>query len=130
MLDATEQALFARLAVFVGGATLEAVEALCSNAGGLELDVLDGLTVLVEQSLLRQEEGADGAPRFRMLETIREYALERLAASGETEALQRAHAACYLALAERLEPELRGSQQEAALAQLEVEHDNLRAALA
>ena len=74
--------------------------------------VLDGLAALVDQSLLRQDESADGEPRFTMLETIREYALERLAASGEEEAIRQRHAAYFLALAEAAEPELRGAQAE------------------
>ena len=129
LLDAAEQTLFRRLGVFVGGCTLHAVEAVCSEGGDLALEMLDCLTSLVENSLLRQEEMEDGEPRFIMLETIREYALERLAASGEAEAIRRTHAAYYLALVEAAEPEFSGWQHQS-LAQLEPEHDNLRAALA
>ena len=82
----------------------------------------------MDQSLLRQEE-VDGAPRFTMLETIREYALERLAASEERRAIRQQHAAYYLALAEQAEPELRGPAQVAWQTRLAAEHDNLRAAL-
>jgi tetratricopeptide (TPR) repeat protein len=92
--------------------------------------VLDGLAALVDQSLLRQDEAADGEPRFWMLETIREYALERLAASGEEAAIRQRHAAFYLALAEAAEPELRGAQRESCNCRLANEHDNLRAMLA
>jgi predicted ATPase/class 3 adenylate cyclase len=129
LLDAEEKALFRRLAVFVGGCTLDAAEALCNVAGDLELDVLEGVASLVDKSLLRQQEQAEGEPRFQMLETIREYALECLTASGEGEAARRAHADYYLALAERGEPELTGPRQVMWLNRLEAEHDNLRAAL-
>jgi predicted ATPase len=111
LLDAGEKALFRRLAVFVDGCTLEAAEAVCNAAGdpstgsgrALELNVLDGMASLVDKSLLRQEEGVDGEPRLQMLQTIREYGLECLTASGETEATQRAHAGYYLLEAEGAE---------------------------
>ena len=103
-LIADEQALFRRLGVFVGGCTLEAAEAVCNADGDLPLDVLDGLAALVDKSLLKQAEGAAGEPRFTMLETIREYALERLAASGETNGMLQRHAEYFLALAEAAEP--------------------------
>jgi predicted ATPase/class 3 adenylate cyclase len=130
LLGAGEQRLFARLAVFAGGCTLEAAEAVCDGAGDLGADVLEGLEALVAQSLLRWEPGAGDEARVAMLETLREYAAERLAASGEAAAAGRAHAAHYLALAEAAERELAGPRQAAALARLEAEHDNLRAALA
>jgi len=141
LLNADEQILFARLAVFVGGCTLEAVEVVCGeqypqsaicnlqSAIGTG-NVLDTLSRLVDQSLVQQEMPADGEPRFTILETIREYALERLAASGEAEALRRQHAAYYLALGAAAEPKLRGPQQKTLLERLEQEHDNLRAAMA
>jgi tetratricopeptide (TPR) repeat protein len=91
--------------------------------------VVEGLASLVDKSLLRLEDGTDAEPRVAMLETIREYALERLAAHGETEGLRRRHAAYYLALAEQAEPALTGAQQAGWLERLEREHDNLRAAL-
>jgi predicted ATPase/class 3 adenylate cyclase len=129
LLSPDEQALFRRMAVFVGGCTLEAAEAVCRAAGPPELDVLEGMTSLVDKSLLRQEEEANREPRFQMLETIREYGLECLTTSGELESARRAHATDYLALAEEAEPELTGPQQGVWLHRLETEHDNLRAAL-
>ncbi len=129
LLDPGEQTLFARLAVFVGGRTLEAVEAVCDMGGGLPFDALDGVESLLDKSLLRREAGANGEPRLVMLETIHEYARERLTASGEEKALREAHLAYYLQFAERAEPELVGSKQKMWLDRLAVEHDNLRAAL-
>ncbi|MFQ5796796.1 MAG: BTAD domain-containing putative transcriptional regulator, partial [Candidatus Bipolaricaulia bacterium] len=132
LLDASERTLFRRLSVFVGGGTLEAVEAVCVKTGDLELevDVLAGLASLMDKNLLQQKEQADGEPRFRMLETIREYGLERLETSGEAEATRHTYADYYLALAEEAEPELHGGpEQEMWLDRLEMEHDNLRAAL-
>jgi predicted ATPase/DNA-binding CsgD family transcriptional regulator len=129
LLDKTEQTLFRRLAVFVGGCTLEAAEAVCNSNQDLEGDLLDAVAGLVDKSLLRQEAQADGEPRLLMLETIREYALERLAASSEAEAIRRQHATCFLALAEQAEPELNGPKQAAWVERLEQECDNLRATL-
>jgi predicted ATPase/DNA-binding CsgD family transcriptional regulator len=129
LLDQNEKSLFRRLAVFVGGCTLEAAEAVCNAGKGMEGDILDGVAGLVDKSLLRQEEQADGEPRFLMLETIREYALERLAASGEAAAIGRQHATFFLALAEVAEPKMRSGEQSAWFQRLQVEHDNLRAAL-
>jgi predicted ATPase/DNA-binding CsgD family transcriptional regulator/tetratricopeptide (TPR) repeat protein len=129
LLDQNEKSLFRRLAVFVGGCTLAAAEAVCATSGGLEGDMLDSVAGLVDQSLLRQVEQADGEPRFLMLETIREYALERLAASGEAEAPGRQHATFFLRLCEEAEPKMRSGEQSTWSKRLEVEHDNLRAAL-
>jgi predicted ATPase/class 3 adenylate cyclase/Tfp pilus assembly protein PilF len=130
LLDIGEKKLFARLAVFVGGGTTEAVEVVCNIGGDLSMDVLDGLTSLVNKSMLQSAHGIEGEPRFTMLETIREYALERLEASGEARLLRQYHAGYYLTLAGRAEPELRaGPQQVAWLDRLEQEHGNLRAAL-
>jgi predicted ATPase/transcriptional regulator with XRE-family HTH domain len=132
LLGPEEQRLFRRLAVFVGGCTLEAAEAVCIAPEGAEplgVDLLDSVESLVEQSLVqRREEG--GETRFGMLHVIREFALERLEASGEGEALRRAHAAHFLALVEQAEPELTRPEAAIWLDRLEREHDNLRAALA
>jgi predicted ATPase len=130
LLQPAEQVLFRRLAVFVGGHTLPAVEAICNAECDLALDILDGLQSLLDKSLLDQREGPDGEPRFMMLETIREYALERLAERGEAELLRRRHTSYYLRLSEEAEPKLHGAEQGVWLDRLEVEHDNLRAALA
>ncbi len=129
LLTPEEQQLFRRLAVFVNGCTWEAAEVVCRAAGELAGDVLDGLLSLVDKSLLRQQESAEGEPRFWMLQLLREFGLEALASAGETELTRQAHAAYYLALAEEAEPELGGIQQAIWLDRLEAEHDNLRAAL-
>ena len=129
LLIAGEQALFRRLAVFAGGCTLETVEAVCLAGGGLDGDVLLWLRSLVDKSLLWQTEAADGAVRFGMLETIREYGLAQLHSSGERATICWAHAQYFLALAAAAEPGLRGAEQGIWLARLETEHDNLRAVL-
>ena len=126
LLTPTEQTLFARLAVFVGGGTLDAIEAICNTDG--TLDVLEGVESLVAKNLLRPEDGTAGEPRFGMLETIHEYARERLEESGAAEEL-RWHAAYYLSLAEMVEPQLVGPEQGRWMARLEAEHGNLRAVL-
>ncbi len=131
LLAPDEQDLFGRLAVFAGGCTLEAVEAICAAPVPSPMPVLDGLASLINSNLARVEmngEG-DGEPRVGMLETLREYGLERLEAAGEAEAVRRRHAAYYLALVEAAEPGLTGAEQERWLGRLEAEHDNLRAAL-
>ncbi len=163
LLSAAERALFRRVAVFVGGFTIEAAEAVARQGGEdsgsrEERDrsstprhpeppsprvpataspprrlssptPLDLLEALLDASLLRREVGDDGAPRFWMLETVREYGLERLASSGEEAATREAHAAWCLALVERVAPELAGPEPGPWLDRLETEHDNLRAAL-
>ena len=129
LLEADEQALFRRLAVFAGGFALDAVEAVCNVSGDLDVDVLDGVDSLAGKSLLREAAAAADEPRFGMLETIREYALERLGESEEADTVGNRHAAYFLQLAEEAEPQLAGRQQIAWLNRLEREHDNLRAAL-
>ena len=128
LLASDEQALFRQLAVFAGGATLEAVEAVANPDG--QLDVFAGLTELVDHSLLRQTEEMAGEPRFWMLETIRAFGLEQLIPSGDEPEIRRRHLAWCLDLARRAEPELTGGAQQHWFACLQTEHDNLRAALA
>ncbi len=129
LLPPAEQALFARLAVFVGRCTLEAVEAVCNLDADVASDPLDSIQALVNNSLVRQEVRGNAEPRLHMLETIREYALEQLVARGEEAALRAKHAVYYLTFAEAAHPKLDTSEQEAWLDRLEAEHDNLRAAL-
>jgi predicted ATPase/DNA-binding CsgD family transcriptional regulator len=129
LLELGEQRLFRRLGVFVSGCSLEAAEAACNQPDELPLNVLSQAQALIDKSLLRQDESPDGEPRLWMLETIREYAIEQLTASGELEAARRAHANLYLAIAQTAEPHLAGPQQTLWLGRLEREHNNLRAAL-
>jgi predicted ATPase/class 3 adenylate cyclase len=129
LLVPPERALFARLAVFAGGCTLEAAEAVCSASGGLSLDLLDGIDSLVQKSLLRQEEGPGGDPRFTMLETIREFAQERLNELPEADALRQAHADTLLALAENVDRDDLSEEVEL-LNRLEADHANFRQAIA
>jgi predicted ATPase/DNA-binding XRE family transcriptional regulator len=129
LLNEREQTLFARLAVFAGGCTLEAVEMVCSSQAP---DTLDLLAVLLDQSLVQQIDGGAGEPRFTLLDTLREYAQERLAGRGELAPMQRWHAEYLLALAEQAEPAFEGAaraQQQAWLQRFDQEHDNVRAAL-
>ncbi|HEY7834797.1 MAG TPA: tetratricopeptide repeat protein [Ktedonobacterales bacterium] len=150
LLGAGERTLFRRLAVFAGGCTLEAAQAVCGVPVGVDtlaVDVLEGLGTLVDQSLVQQREEG-GEARFGMLHVIREYALAQLDAVGatggrpldgarlldgeltsEVDALRRAHAAWMLSLAERAQPELAGPDAAAWLDRVEREHDNLRTAL-
>ncbi|SEG12468.1 Predicted ATPase [Thermomonospora echinospora] len=136
LLDDAERALWRRLAVFAGGATVEAAEAVCAGAGLAAADVFEVLSALVDKSLVvLRAEGtgpgppADDAPRYLMLETIRAYGLERLAESGEADRYRRAHAEYFADLAETAEPRLRRSDQVDWLARLAADHDNLHAAL-
>ncbi|GIG42207.1 hypothetical protein Dsi01nite_002480 [Dactylosporangium siamense] len=123
LLADAERVMLRRLAVFPGGATLEAAGAVCDPGGTLG-DPVDLVAALVDKSLLVEDDG-----RYRMLETIRAYGLERLDECGETAQLRRRHATWFLALAERLEPTLRTAEQLKALAVLSAEHDNLHGAL-
>ncbi|WP_260428481.1 AfsR/SARP family transcriptional regulator [Micromonospora globispora] len=127
LLDRGERALWRRMSVFAGGATLETLERVCAGGDLDRADVLDRLAALVEKSLVLV--AGDGEPRYRMLETIREYGLDRLVEAGEADQLRRAHAAEFLALAERADPELRGRDQLRWLARLGAEQDNTHAAL-
>jgi predicted ATPase len=128
-LTAPEQKLFRRLAVFLGGCTLEAVESVCDTKRDLDLDVLDGMASMVDKSLVRQIDQPDGEPRFVMLATIREYALEKLAGSGEESQIRRSHAAYCLVLAEEGGAQDGGAQSTEWHHRFEVEHDNFRLAL-
>jgi len=128
LLDQGERALFCRLAVFAGGCTLEAAEAVCTPLGTWDVDVFEGLGSLVEKNLLRAQE-AEGEPRFTMLETIREFAQEELEDSGEAQALQERHAAYFLQWAREAYQGSMGPDQVVWLKRQEREHDNLRAAL-
>jgi predicted ATPase len=125
LLPEDEQALFARLGVFVGGCRLDAAEALCD----LGPRVLDGLGSLVDQSLLRRRIDSDGEPRFWMLETIREYACELLGSSGDLEAARRRHANFYAEEAERLEVDSRTGDKPGFLGRLDDDYANLGAAI-
>jgi non-specific serine/threonine protein kinase len=129
LLEEDEKALFGRLSVFSGGATLEAIEAVCDALGDLSVDAFKGASSLLDKSLLGQEEGTGGEPRLVMLETIREYAREKLEESGEAEDTRRRHTEYMLALAEECEPKLKGPNQLEWMERLEAEHDNMRAAL-
>jgi len=129
LLSAAEQKLFRRLSVFVGGCNLEGVEAVCDTKGDLDLDLLDGMASMVDKSLVQQAEPAKGESRFVMLETIREYALEKLEGSGEEALTKRAHAAYCLVLAEEEATEQSGAEGAEWLERFASEHDNFRAAL-
>ncbi|HEX8249708.1 MAG TPA: protein kinase [Pyrinomonadaceae bacterium] len=152
LLDEREKILFRRLAVFAGGFTIDAAEAVCGgqnaedgkehslSAGSGDrisppdnrlstTEILDLITSLIENSLLVQKETADDESRLRMLEVVREFALEKLEASGESLAVKKNHAAFFLALAQKAEPEIFGEQGGKWLDRLEEEHENLRAAL-
>jgi predicted ATPase/DNA-binding CsgD family transcriptional regulator len=128
LLEEGEQILLARLSVFQGSRTIEAVEAVCCP--DLPIDVLDGLQALLNKNLIRQVEGPEGEPRFVLLETIHDYAREQLDKFGETAEIQAQHAAYFTDLAERAEPDTRaGAEQMLWLHRLEADLDNLRTAL-
>ena len=128
LLDDGHRRLLDRLSVFEGGIDIGAAEAVCGPASEIGVEVLDGLVSLADQSLIRTVD-VDGDPRFEMLETIREYAAEQLAARGDTDVVAERHAAWFLALAQKLAPELSGPDQRTHLDRLEMEHDNIRAVL-
>src|SRR5207248_1034855 len=139
--DEGEKTLFRRLSVFAGGCTLEAAEAVCAGPeftkdGTLGVDVFVGIESLVDRSLVRSVAGraeqatrGGGEPRFSMLETVREYARERLEESGEAQATKQRHASYYLALAEKGEYQTPLPGHSIWLEKVETEQDNMRAAL-
>jgi non-specific serine/threonine protein kinase len=128
LLGPHERTVFRRLSVFAGGFGLEAMEAVCSDDKIDKTDVLNLLAHLVDKSLVVVEE-SPAQPRYHLLETVRQYSLEKLLESGEEARLRKRHRDRYLVLAERAEPELHGPGQLKWLEQLEQEHDNLRAAM-
>jgi predicted ATPase/class 3 adenylate cyclase len=128
LLEPGEQTLFARLAVFAGGCTLQAAEVVCNQDD--DLDVIAGLDALADKNLVQPHHGPDGDPRLLLLETLREYGLERLAERGEADAAARRHADYYLGLAEQAEWELLGPRQGVWYDRLDADRDNFRAALA
>lgn len=134
LLPPAEQLLLRRLSIFVGGWTIEAAEAVTNDCPAAADSVpppnlLDGLATLLDHSLLQQTDTPEGDARFTMLAMIREFALEQLGASDESPQLQQCHADYFLRLAQQAAPALLGAEQEQWLNRLEVEHDNLRAAL-
>ena len=129
LLNEAERKLFRRLSVFVGGCTLEAAEAVCNTGRDLGIDLFEGLSSLVDKNLVQRLDRAIAEPRFEMLETIREYAQERLGESGELAAARRAHAAYCLVLAEEGNPELSAADRSHWLALCDGEIDNFRSAL-
>jgi predicted ATPase/DNA-binding CsgD family transcriptional regulator len=127
LLEPAERVLFQRLAVFAGGWTIEAAEAVAGP--GIDIEILDGLAALVDHHLVQSVEQPNGTVRFAMLETIREYALEQLAQSGDASATQARHWTYCLRLAESVEAAIRGSRSVEVLAALDGELGNFRAAL-
>lgn len=133
LLTDAERRLFGRLAVFVGGADLDAIEAVANPAAELGLDTLDGVGSLVDKNLVRRVDAAgrdQDEPRFGMLETIREYGLERLSASGEESVIRRRHAEHWIAVAAAASEASFGAEQFARVRRLEPDHENFRSALA
>jgi predicted ATPase len=129
LLSEPEQKLFRRLSTFAGGFTLEAAESVCDTKKDLGLDLLDGMASMVDKSLVGRVEHADAEPRFAMLETIREYGLEKLAGSGEESSTKRAHAAYCIVLAEEGAEGNKDAAVKEWLDRIESEHDNFRIAL-
>lgn len=127
LLDPGEQQFFAAISVFRGGASLEAIEAVAARQ--VEIDAFDAVASLINKSLLRQVETASGDPRFSMLETIREFAEEQLAARPESQEVHEGHATYFLEMAEAAAAEIYGPKQADLLNALGLEHDNFRAAL-
>ena len=129
LLNESEQKLFRRFSVFIGGGTIEAAEAVCNTGRDLGMDLFDGLSSLVDKNLIQRMDLLGSEPRFTILETIREYALERLASSAEEAATRRAHAAYCLVLAEEGNPELSAAERMVWLSRCDLEIDNFRSAL-
>jgi len=129
LLDDSGRRLLDRLSVFASGCDLESAEAICGPAAELGGDLLDALMALTDQSLAKVEEGADGEPRFRLLDTIRDYAAEQLEVRGETGRIRGRHRDWYLSLVERASSALSGDEQRRWLDRLELEHDDIRAVL-
>jgi len=129
LLTPEEQKLFRRLAVFAGGFTLEAAHDVANAGDALTIDVLDGITLLIDKNLLRQVEASDGEARFDMLETIREYGLEQLEIKEEVKALRCWHADYYLSMAEASNRKLQSGEQEIWLPRMASEQSNWRTAL-
>ncbi len=129
LLSEGEQRLFWRFSAFVGGATIEAAEAVCDTRLDLGMNIFDGLTSLLDKNLIQRVDQNESEPRFTMLETIREYALERLALSREGPSTRRSHAAYCMVLAEEGNPELDPTARTAWLARCDAEADNFRTAL-
>jgi predicted ATPase/serine/threonine protein kinase len=127
LLTPAEQMLFRRLSVFIGGCTLEGVEAVCNTKSDLGVDVLDGMASLVDKSLVQQVDGGDSESRFVMLATIRQYAVECLLGSGDEALTRRSHAAYCLVFAE--DSTQNAGERKQWLERFEVEHDNFRSAL-
>ena len=129
LLSPAEQSLFRRISVFHGGCTLEGIEAVGNTKQDLELGILEGIESLVDKSLVQHVDLAGGESRFVLLETIREYAAERLAESGEEAATRRAHAAYCLVLAEETASYTADPSRTEWVVTFDVDHDNFRAAL-
>jgi predicted ATPase/class 3 adenylate cyclase len=129
LLDEPQRRLLERLSVFVGGCQLESIDAVCNPADELGIETLDGVASLVNKSLVRAGEAHDSEPRFTLLETIGEFAADRLAARREAELTARRHADHFRTFAREAEPHLVGEDQAQWLERVEREHDNLRAAL-
>lgn len=129
LLEWGEQRLFRRLALFVGGCTLEAFERIATLTGEVPLNAVSHAAAFLDKSLLYQEEQSDGTPRLMMLESTREYALERLRTSDDEHLLRREHALYYLEMAQEAHTHLQGARQREWLDRLEREHNNIRAAL-
>lgn len=129
LLEPEEKKLLNRLAVFAGGFTLDAAEAVANAEADTGSDLLNAVASLVDKSLLSQREQSDGEPRLRMLVVVKEFALEMLQDSGEAERIKRLHAEFYANLSAAIEPELSGADVPQWMEVLEREHDNLRTAL-